>query len=183
MQCKVSICSNWVVQLYMRGNIIIISSVNGPVQMCNKCSETVQRKMTQIISWITIPQRILLSKYNYHSFQYSNGFTAPHLGWWHCSHTHTNSILKPWLNLISASFGERAGVEMTHFFLLWLHSRKWDPRYNVKDRAWQAGESKLLLSDKDPPEERRAALIWKYTEKQQQNKFFSPCTVSAQTRM
>lgn len=54
-----------------------------------------------------------------------------------------NSILKPWLNLIRASFGEteskggrkRGGLR---FLLLWSAARKWDPRYNVKDRA-QAG--------------------------------------------
>lgn len=56
MQCKVGILRNRSVQLqYILGNKIIISLVNGPVRMCNKCSQTVEWKMMQIISGIMIP--------------------------------------------------------------------------------------------------------------------------------
>lgn len=49
--CSVKLVSGAIeVCSYILGNIIIISLVNGPVQMCNKCSETVEWKMTQIIS-------------------------------------------------------------------------------------------------------------------------------------
>lgn len=49
--CSVKLVSGAIeLHSYILGDIIIISLVNGPVQMCNKCSETVEWKMTQIIS-------------------------------------------------------------------------------------------------------------------------------------
>lgn len=137
--------------------------------MCNKCSETVEWKMTQIISWITIPHWILLSKYNYHSFQYSNGFTAPNLCWWHCSRTQKTQSSSPSLNLISASFGESERARERVWKSLTFFSSGPSPESGIhgimsKTGRRQAGEAESLLSDRDSPGERTAALIWKCRE-------------------
>lgn len=85
---------------------------------------------------------------------------------------HKNSILQPLLNLIRdsfrASFGgagekERVSKLLTFFSsgplpVSGIHS------IMSKTGQRQAGETKLLLSDRDSTGERRVSLIYKYTE-------------------